>query len=66
MDYEKDDFNTPRIAVVLTEKEAYMGYVADSDVRIKKVELETKKAYYLSTYEACKITKHQQISYNFV
>jgi len=61
MDYEKDDFNTPRIAVVLTEKEAYMGYVADSDVRIKKVELENKKAYYLSTYEACKITEHQQI-----
>lgn len=61
MDYEKDDFNTPRIAVVLTENEAYMGYVSDNDVRIKKVELENKKAYYLSTYEACKITEHQQI-----
>jgi IMP cyclohydrolase len=61
MDYEKDDFNTPRIAAVLTDNEAYMGYVSDNDIRIKKVELEEGYAYYLSTYEACKITEHQKI-----
>ncbi|MBA2839907.1 IMP cyclohydrolase [Methanococcus maripaludis] len=62
MDYEKDDYNTPRIAVVLTKDSAYMGYVSDNDVRVKKVKLEAGKAYYLSVYEACKITEHQVIS----
>lgn len=61
MDYEKDDYNTPRIAVVLNENECYMGYVADKDIRIKKVELENGKGYYLSTYEACTISEDQYI-----
>ncbi|MBP2172585.1 IMP cyclohydrolase [Methanococcus voltae] len=62
MDYEKDDYNTPRISVVLNKEEAYMAYVAKDDIRIKKVDLEEGNAYYLSVYEACKITSHQKIA----
>ena len=44
MDYEKDDYNTPRIAGVVTsdsteEKyEAYIGIVTDSKLRVEKLE----------------------------
>ena len=63
MDYEKDDYNTPRIAVVLNENTAYMGYVADNDIRIKEVPLKNGLAYYLGVYDACKISiNHQNIA----
>ena len=63
MDYEKDDYNTPRIAVVLNENTAYMGYVADNDIRIKEVPLKNGLAYYLGVYDACKISiNHHNIA----
>ncbi|WP_048057959.1 IMP cyclohydrolase [Methanothermococcus okinawensis] len=61
MDYEKDDYNTPRIAVVLNENEVYMGYVKDSDIRVKKISLENGKGFYLGVYNACDINEYQKI-----
>ncbi|XRP96493.1 IMP cyclohydrolase [Methanocaldococcus sp. 16A] len=61
MDYEKDDYKTPRIAAVLDENECYMGYVAHDDIRVKKVELKEGKGYYLGVYNACKIDENQII-----
>ncbi len=55
MDYEKDDYNTPRIAGVVTsssaegEYEAYIGIVTDSKIRVEKLEYGT--AAYISVYE---------------
>ncbi len=55
MDYEKDDYNTPRIAGVVTssdredEYEAYIGIVTDSKIIVEK--LEYAKAAYISVYE---------------
>ncbi|XRO74761.1 IMP cyclohydrolase [Methanocaldococcus sp. 28A] len=59
MDYEKDDYKTPRIAAVLDKNECYMGYVAHDDIRVKKVELKERKGYYLGVYNACKIDENQ-------
>lgn len=55
MDYEKDDYHTPRIAGVVKNTtdedkyEAYVGIVTDSKIRVEK--LEYGKAAYISVYE---------------
>jgi len=55
MDYEKDDYNTPRIAAAITSTtdedsyEAYIGIVTDGKVLVEKVDYE--KAAFISTYE---------------
>jgi IMP cyclohydrolase len=51
MDYEKDDYNTPRIAGVVKpdEYEAYIGIVTDEKILVEKLESGTAKI--ISTYE---------------
>ncbi len=50
MDYEKDDFNTPRIAGAVTmDGEAYIGIVTHEKVQVEKVP--AGEASYISTYE---------------
>lgn len=52
MDYEKDDYNTPRIAAVVKpgdECEAYVGIVTDEKILVEKIP--KGKAVYISTYE---------------
>ena len=53
MDYEKDDYNTPRIAAVVKgnedDFEAYIGIVTDSKILVEKIE--DGKAQFISTYE---------------
>ena len=53
MDYEKDDFNTPRIAGVTTlNGDSYIGIVTHQDLIVEK--LETGTCAYISTYEQVK------------
>lgn len=50
MDYEKDDYNTPRIAGAINFKgEGYIGTVRDDAIEVIKVN--PGEAYYVSTYE---------------
>lgn len=50
MDYEKDDFNTPRIAGATTLKgESYIGIVTHEKVQVEKVP--EGKACYIAVYE---------------
>ncbi len=50
MDYEKDDFNTPRIAGAVTmDGEAYIGIVTHEKVQVEKVP--AGEASYISTYK---------------
>jgi IMP cyclohydrolase len=50
MDYEKDDFNTPRIAGATTlNGDSYIGIVTHEDLIVQKVE--NGKCAYISTYE---------------
>ncbi len=53
MDYEKDDFNTPRIAGVTTlGGDSYIGIVTHEDLIVEKLEKGT--CAYISTYEQIK------------
>ncbi|MDO9043934.1 MAG: IMP cyclohydrolase [Methanobacteriaceae archaeon] len=55
MDYEKDDFNTPRIAGAVTKSgEAYIGIVTHENLIVEKV---PEGACYISTYEHIKPNK---------
>ncbi len=53
MDYEKDDYNTPRIAAVVNQKKntALLGIVRKDAVMVRDFELESGVAYYVATYE---------------
>ncbi len=70
MDYEKDDYNTPRIAAVSTKEEAYIGIVTDSKVLIEKID--AGKGAFISTYEINNPTivkfqaEHSEDACNFI
>ncbi len=50
MDYEKDQYNTPRIAGAIDlEGNGYIGIVTDNGIRVDGVK--PGEAYYVSTYE---------------
>ncbi len=53
MDYEKDDYNTPRIAAVISNEtnQGYLGIVTKDSVIVRAFELTPGAIYYLSTYE---------------
>ena len=60
MDYEKDDFKTPRIAGATTlQGDSFIGIVTHEDLIVQKVE--TGKCAYISTYEH---TKPQIVDFN--
>ncbi len=63
MDYEKDDFNTPRIAGATTlDGESYIGIVTHEKVLVEKVP--AGEASYISTYEHIKPYKVEFTSSN--
>lgn len=60
MDYEKDEYNTPRIAGIINTKcEGYIGIITQEGLEIKKVN--PNESYYVSTYEH---TSPQKVEYN--
>ena len=57
LDYEKDDYNTPRIAAVVPEAgdEAWLGIVRHDALLVRAVPLVAGRATWLSTYEGDEI-----------
>lgn len=51
MGYEKDDFNTPRIAGVLTDTVGYIGTVRIDAVEVTSFELADNSCHVICTYE---------------
>ena len=53
LDYEKDDFNTPRIAVAVARgaEEGWGGVVRADGLHVRSFALEAGKAFYFATYE---------------
>lgn len=50
MDYEKDDYNTPRIGgAINTKGEGYIGIVTHEGIEVKKIN--PGESFYVSTYE---------------
>ena len=62
LDYEKDDYSTPRIAVAvpLAGDEAWLGIVRRDALVVKSLKLEAGQAIYLATYEADDIRDDQR------
>ncbi len=53
LDYEKDDYNTPRIVAIVEKDEplGYLGIVRKDAIHVAEFALEPGKAYYVATYE---------------
>lgn len=53
LDYEKDDYNTPRIAAVADpgSKTGYLGIVRHDALLVEAFDLTPSRAYYVCTYE---------------
>jgi len=53
LDYEKDDFSTPRIAVAVARgaEEGWGGIVRADGLHVRSFALEAGKAFYFATYE---------------
>ena len=53
LDYEKDDYNTPRIVAVasLKEKTAFLGVVRKDAIHVTEMALKPGELYYVATYE---------------
>ena len=53
MDYEHDDYNTPRIAAVIDKNSnvGYLGTVKANGIAVQEMTLKKGEAFYLATYE---------------
>lgn len=53
LDYEKDQYNTPRISAVVDDREgaAWLSTVREDGIEVKRVPLSRGKFFYLATYE---------------
>jgi IMP cyclohydrolase len=53
MDYEKDNYKTPRIAGIISKKSniAYLAVVKEKALFVRNFELTSGTAYYVATYE---------------
>ena len=53
MDYERDDYSTPRIAAVVHSRstDAWLGIVTATSVHVQQLSLSPGVAYYVATYE---------------
>ena len=53
LDYEKDDYNTPRIVAIVdrTKPVGYLGIVRHDAIHVAEFALEPGVAYYVATYE---------------
>ena len=53
LDYEKDNYSTPRIAVAVARgaEEGWAGIVRHDGLHVRSFQMEAGKAFYLATYE---------------
>ncbi|HQK77091.1 MAG TPA: IMP cyclohydrolase [Candidatus Hydrogenedentes bacterium] len=62
LDYEKDDYNTPRIAGVVDKRNGgsgYLGIVREDGLDVRRMPLEAGMFYYVATYEEGKLSDTQ-------
>lgn len=54
LDYEKDQYNTPRICAVVDtrgEEAGWLGIVRDNGIEVRRIFLEPERFWYVATYE---------------
>ena len=66
LDYEKDDFDTPRVAaaVPLRGDTGWLAIVRKDGLNVKEVALKQGKAQYVATYEANDVRDHQTTDFD--
>ncbi len=66
LDYEKDDYRTPRIAgaVPLESDQAWLGIVRHDALVVKALTLESGRAAWIATYEADDVADAQQVGFD--
>jgi IMP cyclohydrolase len=65
MDYEKDDYNTPRISAVADRRDhsAWLAVVRDDGLEVGRMPLESGKYFYVATYEENRLADAQSGDY---
>lgn len=54
LDFEKDDYNTPRIAAVVDKRaggQAWLGIVREDGLEVRRMPVEAGRFFYVATYE---------------
>jgi IMP cyclohydrolase len=66
LDYEKDDYSTPRIAGVLPldGDQAWLGIVRNDALVVRAVDLQAGRACYVATYEADDVRAEQTVDFD--
>ena len=61
LDYEKDDYNTPRISAVVDrrDKTGWLAVVRDDGLEVRRAALEAGRFFYVATYEENRIADAQ-------
>ena len=65
LDYEKDDYNTPRISAVVdaVAGEGWLGVVREDGLEVRRMPLEPGRFFYVATYEENSIATAQGGAY---
>jgi IMP cyclohydrolase len=66
LDYEKDQYNTPRIAAAAKAGEgaAFLGVVREDGFEVRRLKLEPGECYFVSTYETNRVSSAQREEFN--
>jgi IMP cyclohydrolase len=66
LDYEKDDYNTPRVSAVADKRDnsAWLATVRHDGIEVRQLPLEPGKFFYVATYEENSICLTQGGSYD--
>lgn len=59
LDYEKDDYNTPRVSAVVDKRDGsgWLAIVRHDGLEVKQMPLEPGKLFYVATYEENSVTE---------
>jgi IMP cyclohydrolase len=66
MDYEKDDYNTPRVSAVAdrANNTGWLAVVRDNGLEVREMPLEAGKFFYVATYEENSLALDQSGDYD--
>lgn len=66
LDYEKDDYNTPRISAVADKRDgsAWLGIVREDGLEVRRMPLGPGRFFYVATYEENSISDAQGGAYD--
>ena len=67
LDYEKDDYNTPRVSGVVDKRDGGSGWLAivrHDGIEVQRVALDAGKFFYIATYEENRVSDAQSGAYD--